>query len=77
MGEIADAMLDGSLCEGCGAYIGCDVGYPQYCSPECAGDLVAYTPPPERPYSCNVCDRRFGSDEAQAQHRRDKHRRAL
>ena len=38
MGEIADAMLDGTLCEACGEYMGSDAGYPQYCSEECARD---------------------------------------
>lgn len=37
MGEIAEAMLDGTLCEGCGVYIGDDGdGIPGYCSDECA-----------------------------------------
>ena len=31
-GEIADMMLDGTLCEGCGEYMGGDVGYPRRCS---------------------------------------------
>lgn len=40
MGEIADMMLDGTLCECCGCYIddeGAD-GIPRYCSKQCAGD---------------------------------------
>jgi hypothetical protein len=32
MGEIADMMLDGTLCERCGEYIGNAVGYPRKCS---------------------------------------------
>ena len=34
MGEIADMMLDGTLCGGCGAFIGdgSDVGFPRLCS---------------------------------------------
>lgn len=32
MGEIADMMLDGTLCEGCGVYLGDECGYPRYCS---------------------------------------------
>ena len=38
MGEIADDMLDGTMCEMCGEYIGCeeDMGIPMYCSTECA-----------------------------------------
>jgi hypothetical protein len=31
MGEIADMMLEGVLCECCGVYIGDDVGYPMKC----------------------------------------------
>ena len=37
MGEIADAMLSGELCEMCGVPIdGEDMGIPMYCSEECA-----------------------------------------
>lgn len=39
MGEIADAMLDGTLCECCGMFIeGEAPGFPRYCSPQCAAD---------------------------------------
>lgn len=38
MGEVAEMMLDGTLCEGCGVYLGSDEGIPGYCSPECAPD---------------------------------------
>lgn len=31
MGEIAEAMLDGELCEGCGVYMGDACGYPRRC----------------------------------------------
>lgn len=31
MGDIADAMLDGILCEICGVYLGEEVGYPRRC----------------------------------------------
>ena len=45
MGEIAEMMLDGTLCECCGVVlIGPDeepAGYPQYCSRECAEDRGA------------------------------------
>ncbi len=34
MGEIADMMIDGTLCEGCGAYLGEGDGYPRRC-PSC------------------------------------------
>jgi hypothetical protein len=32
MGEIADMMLDGTICEQCGEFIGEPVGYPRLCS---------------------------------------------
>lgn len=41
MGEIAEMMLDGTLCEGCGEYLGEGDGFPQYCSASCAGDRGA------------------------------------
>ncbi len=46
MGEIADAMLDGQLCEMCGVPF-CEsgeceeMGIPMYCSEECAKDRNA------------------------------------
>ena len=49
MGDIADMMLDGTLCEGCGESLFDDElgqnthseGTPDYCSPECAEDRGA------------------------------------
>lgn len=41
MGEIADMMLDGTLCEGCGEYLGEGMGFPDYCSDECASKCKA------------------------------------
>lgn len=41
MGEIAEMMLDGTLCEACGVFIGSDAGFPQYCSKQCADDRGA------------------------------------
>lgn len=39
MGEYAEMMLDGTLCECCGVYIeGDGDGIPRYCSPQCARD---------------------------------------
>ncbi len=36
MGEIADDMISGNMCECCGEWLGEDSGYPMYCSNECA-----------------------------------------
>lgn len=46
MGEIADMMISGDMCEGCGEWLGKgDKGFPQYCSPACAKDRGAtYSP---------------------------------
>lgn len=42
MGEIAEMMLDGTLCEGCGSYIDdSEPGHPRYCSRQCAEDCGA------------------------------------
>lgn len=40
MGEIAEMMLDGTLCQRCGAFLdGNSPGYPRYCK-DCAKDEV-------------------------------------
>ena len=31
MGEVAEMMLEGTLCASCGVYLGRDNGYPEYC----------------------------------------------
>lgn len=44
MGEIADMMLDGTMCAMCGEFLNIDdpdhepAGFPQYCSRQCAED---------------------------------------
>jgi hypothetical protein len=37
MGDIADMMLDGSMCNGCGVLLGKANGYPRLCK-DCGGD---------------------------------------
>ena len=32
MGDIADMILEGVLCEGCGDFMGEGEGFPQYCA---------------------------------------------
>lgn len=31
MGDISEMILEGSLCEQCGVYIGEEIGYPRLC----------------------------------------------
>lgn len=80
MGEIADMMLDGTLCQGCGVYIESDndAGVPRYCSRQCAVDSGAGPfggKPSEgnaRKVTCPTCKRRVkatGLDD----HQRDSH----
>jgi len=38
MGDVADMIIEGVLCEQCGGYIGDEVGYPRKCS-SCEGPL--------------------------------------
>lgn len=88
MGEIADAMLEGALCEGCGEYLGEDGFGPRLCA-GCAKDRppMHYTTPKDRrradnyqsaiavrkPFKCPTCHRRFRKEFAVAQHARDVH----
>lgn len=43
MGEIAEMMLDGTLCEGCGEFIGEPCEFPRLCA-GCAKDRVLAKP---------------------------------
>ena len=80
MGEIADMMLDGTMCEGCGEFLydGADgPGFPQYCA-ACQADGRGYdveddTPVKGKPVGCPNCNKRFKTHEAYLQHYRDKH----
>lgn len=39
MGEIAEMMINGEMCECCGVFLDGEAsGYPRYCSKECASD---------------------------------------
>ena len=73
MGDIADMMLDGTLCEGCGVYIEEEGhGVPRYCY-ACARETNA---PALRDMglkvACPDCGKRVKA-VGLAQHRRDAH----
>lgn len=69
MGEVAEMMLDGTLCEGCGEWFGDGQapGYPRYhrrCRP-----VVPPTPPKPK---CPECGRKV-KPAGLADHMRDAH----
>lgn len=86
MGEIADAMLSGELCEMCGVYIGrSDMGIPMYCSDQCRRDRGAgpeqvvvkqkgsWVPVPKKPKTqCPFC-KQWIKTVGLKDHMRDKH----
>ena len=68
MGEIADMMLDGTLCAGCGEFLNEEpTGYPVYC----AGCEKANRDA-ERPHKLSVCScgKRFKNEAALNDHRK-------
>ena len=82
MGEIADMMLDGTMCAGCGVWMddGNDgPGFPQYCY-NCRREERENTPQqqPERPHplmakvNCPTCHRRV-KEIGLKDHLRDVH----
>lgn len=78
MGEIADAMLDGTLCAGCGDHLGRDDGFPIYCA-ECKPHFPDAAPEvdPSGSFSCQIdgCKQRFRTKAAKKSHRRAAHGR--
>lgn len=67
MGEIADMIMDGTLCAGCGEYLerGWGDGFPRYCrgcAPKETSEKVA----------CPICGRKVKAVGLE-QHKRDTH----
>lgn len=80
MGEIAEMMLDGTLCSCCGVLLigegDEEVGFPMMCR-SCSddeGETVA-VPGNGRPVGCPDCKRRFKTHNAYLDHYRAKHDR--
>lgn len=79
MGEIAEMMLDGTMCEGCGEFLdgGNDgPGFPQYCS-ACRSDGRGYDdsdvpPKAKKKTSCPTCKKRV-KEAGLVDHMRDVH----
>lgn len=69
MGEIADMMVEGDLCQGCGVCI-LNLGFGRYCA-DC--DLEAYpSAKTTQKIPCNVCGK-YVKPKGLAMHKRDKH----
>lgn len=71
MGDIADMILDGALCQACGTYIGDACDYPRLCA-GCAARAAGrpHRGPPR--VACPTCGRRV-KPAGLADHRRDMH----
>lgn len=67
MGDISDMMLDGTLCELCGQYVGDAVGYPVQCS------SCQLTDTKPNPCVCPRCNKLFKSVKACNEHRYNAH----
>lgn len=77
MGEIADAMLEGALCEECGVYMGDACGYRRTCS-DCRRPARARKPSrhynPAKNVWCPHCtSKAFSTEQGLNDHLRDKH----
>ena len=68
MGEVVEMMLDGTLCEGCGVYLGPSRGYPVRCK-TCKDDDA---PTISKKVPCPVCCKKV-KQAGLADHQRDKH----
>lgn len=68
MGDIADAVLDGTLCQCCGVYMGDAVGYPRSCR-SCSGHSSQVK---KNKVQCAVC-KKWVSSVGIKQHMHDKH----
>jgi len=74
MGEIAEMMLDGTLCEGCGEFLGAGTGYPVRCG-SCQNEGQPQRKAAVRKAVCPTCGRKV-KEIGLAQHIRDAHQRS-
>lgn len=76
MGDVADMMLDGTLCEGCGVFLNASPpGHPCYCSKACRADRTPAKVPhfPLLPkVKCPDCGHKV-NPTGLADHKRDAH----
>ena len=71
MGEVAEMMLDGTLCQFCGVYLdgGAD-GYPRSCGCE---NEPTYSPPVSTKIPCPICGKKCKNANGVKAHMRAKH----
>ncbi len=69
MGDIADMMLDGTLCQVCGEYIGTNNDYPTTCE----GCKVDDTVHEVVKVKCNLCRKLVKKGQGLRDHMRVKH----
>lgn len=71
MGDVADMILDGTLCEGCGKVVGGAVGYSRKCR-QCEKDFKPMEKKKPR-VRCPMCHK-FVSKAGMGDHLKEKHR---
>jgi rRNA maturation endonuclease Nob1 len=71
MGDIAEMMVEGALCQVCGEFIGDEVGYPRTCS-GCQRIPELYPPLAKNKVCCPTCGKRV-KETGLADHQRDVH----
>ena len=70
MGEVAEMMLDGTLCAGCGVYLhGDGEGIPRHCE-DCCDPVMPIMSRPK--VSCPICKKRVKAAGLE-DHKRDAH----
>ena len=69
MGEIAEMMMDGTLCAGCGAYLEDSIeGIPNYCSKDCEPDGYGKNTKTEK-IKCDLCNKMCGGEQGLKAHK--------
>jgi len=69
MGDIAEMMLDGDICQYCGDFIGPGDGYPQSCN-GCRDEVES----DDYVFDCSKCTKTFETAQAAKQHFNAKHK---
>jgi hypothetical protein len=74
VGEIADLMIDGEICQVCGEELGEAVGYPRTCGGcQLQDRYEAQQAEGQKKVACPTCGRKFKA-VGLPQHQRDAHR---